>query len=260
MAVLTTMKLSGHCSICKLPPEQREALHTDRWVNLWKYDAIAKKYFPQRKVSNVQKALSRHFKYHFPVKDVVDEMIEMKLERNPSVPTLTEGERAIFAEEFKERVDVIKTLDRMMVTLMDRVNYLHDEWKKIHTATKCEKCGRDDTGPNLLKLLAVFRELREQAETVMKMRNPMDIVHRVAEKTFVTFVEEMTELYVTVLTEKSNLVKDSANEFLAGRINQAVFAKRLTEVLDDFGGDRIATAAQEKYRKIFLTAIKELKL
>lgn|GEM_PF-4763172 len=254
-------KISSHCSICKLPTADRDGFHTDKWVNHFTHAQLATKYFPQRSIATVLKSCTVHFEKHFPFDEFVNEIVDEKTKADSTnLPTISATERAIFTEAYQSRLDSVRTIESMMRTLMDRANVIQEEWNKVHIATKCEECGRDDTGPNLVKILAVFRELREQVDQWTKMRNPMGAVNKIAEKAFVTFVEEMTDVYVLVMSDKSRLIRDAVNDFLAEKINQGMFAKRITEALDDFGGDRISSSAQEKYQKIFSTVMKELKL
>lgn len=254
-------KISSRCSICKLPTADRDGFHTDKWVNHFTHSQLAAKYFPQRSEVAVLKSCTTHFQDHFPFDEFVNEIVDEKTKSDgANLPAVSATERSIFTEAYQTRLDSVRTIESMMRTLMERANYIQDEWSKVHIATKCEKCGRDDTGPNLVKILAIFKELREQVDAWTKMRNPMAAVNKIAEKAFVSFVEEMTDVYVLVISEKSRLIRDAVNDFLAEKINQGMFAKRVTEALDDFGGDRISSAAQEKYQKIFATVMKELKL
>ena len=254
------LKVSSHCSICKLPASTREELHTDKWINHFTGKQLAAKFFPNRAEKAVLRSCTKHFKFHFPFDQFVNDIVAAKTLIVGNVPAVTAIERSIFTDAVREQINSIKTIENMMKTLMERGNYLQEEWSNIHAATKCATCGRDETGPNLVKILAVFRELREQADLWTKVRNPMAVVGKIAEQTFITFVEEMTDVYVLILSEKARLIKEAANDFFAGKINQAVFIKRITETVDDFGGDRISGAAQEKFQRILSAATKELKL
>lgn len=249
-------KFNKRCNICKHP--DREAIHADRAGNDFTYEQIQKKYFPLEKLRNIQSSCGKHFKEHWnPVEDATQ---AVALANSRAGLPMTATEREVFKAEARQQVQAVLTIESMMKTLMDRANQISEEWTKVHAATKCNTCGRDDNGQNLVKMLSVFRELREQAVEWMKMKNPMQAINDIAQRTFLIFVQEMTDVYVLALNDKMKAVNDAANAFLSGEINQGIFAKRLAEITSDFAADRIGDEAETRYKKIMSAATKEMKL
>jgi len=256
---IPVFKISARCTICQLP--NRDKFHEDHIINNKTHAQLSQIYFPNNLVKTKVNSISKHFMYHFPKRELEKVFLtQIAVVNTGGGPPLTASERLAFSAGIQQRVDAVLTVEQMMKQLMDRANHIQEEWEKIHLGTKCTSCGRDDTSNNLVRMIAVFRELRQQADEWAKLRNPMGAINKLAEKAFVTFVEEMTTVYVAILTEKARLVRDALNKFFAGETNQAVFVARVTELLEDFGADGLATTAQDKYSTIMSEIVKEFKL
>lgn len=250
--------ISSRCVVCTHP--QRTEIHIDKFTNHMTYEELTAKYFPQKVASfesSFRHTIGAHFKRHWNVKKEVETHL-INTTRPNAIATISPAEVEIFTQEAREKINADLTMQSMAKTLMRRANDLADEWERVHKNTKCATCGRDDNGTNLAKILSVFRELREQMGEWTKMKNPVGMVSKLAEKTFLRFVEEMTTVYIAQMSEKARAVSDAANSFFSGEINQGLFVKRLAE-LSDFGTDKIAEEAETRFKIIMAAAFKEIK-
>lgn len=184
---------------------------------------------------------------------------------DPNAP-ITKGEERIFRNALQERIEAVLAMEHMLRTLMARANEIEAEWQAVMTSpAKCEHCKRGmeiadymANSRNLDRLLRVFKEIREQLGDWMELKNPAIVIQKMAERTFVTFVRAMTDVYIQIMTERHRIVKDAANEYVAGNITGPVFLDKMSS-LDEFGVSKIALEAETQFNKIMGVMLKELR-
>lgn len=250
-------KISTRCLICTHP--QLAEILEDRYRNKLTYAQLSAKYFPDKKGKSYNKSWVRHFQHHINLDEEVRTTSANMLaviNARGRVP-MPSAAKAVFEAQAKERISATFTLEQMMRVLMEKVNHFEEQWDRVRDETRCSECGRDDNDRNLAKMLAVIREIRELNTELVKIKNPLDMIKRFFNETFGRFVEEISLLYSTTLTEKGHAVREVFNDYLEDRISSGVALRKLTE-LGDLGSDELSNKAADRLRIILKDAMKQI--
>lgn len=259
------MKYNPRCSICTHP--QRHDIVADRFHHHLSLEQIRAKYFPDRKTTAVRRAIREHFKKHQNVDEEARAATTLALAtpENQQV-TVTASEEWVFVAAVRERIEAARALEAMLSTLMQRANLLQEEWQRcLEGPRKCEKCGRRGElvdflreEKNLSRIIQVFKEIREQLSELLKVKNPMSVIEKMAERTFLAFVRGMTDVYMKIIMERNKVATDAVNKYLAGESDAATLAAAINS-LQDHGASQIAAEAENLYNRIMQTMLKELR-
>jgi DNA repair exonuclease SbcCD ATPase subunit len=257
------VKFHQRCSLCV--HERRQEIHEDFTVNHLTHEALRMKYFPERSPIATSRAIRVHFQKHFDPAEEARIATALVLSNRPDAP-LTNSEARIFSSVVMERIQVARSIEHMLTTLMDRANSIEEEWNQLRsTGQKCDKCGRGVElteymryEQNLNRLVKVFKEIREQLSALMEVKNPVTVIHKLAEKTFIAFVRDMTPVYLSLMRAKVEEAKKAVNRYLAGESDSVTLAKDLI-ALDDLGVAQLATEAETRSARIVDTMLKDLK-
>lgn len=239
----------------------------DRFVHHISIEKVGDKYFPGRKPQAVRRALTNHFNRHQNAEDEARAATTLALATPANqMMTVSRSEERVFIAAVKERIEAARALEQMLRTLMERANLLEDEWQRIHDGPKkCDKCGRRGElvdflreEKNLNRIVQVFKEIREQLSELLKVKNPMSVIEKMAERTFLAFVRGMTDVYMKIVAERCQVANEAVRVYLAGGSDPATLTAAIA-TLQDRGASQIGAEAENLYNRIMQTMLKELR-
>jgi hypothetical protein len=241
--------------------EKREAIHDEVLNQNVPYVEISRKYFPDKQPKAISKTLTQHFRQHFNVEREVAALQVSQttpglLSTHKGIPMLASEER-VYSEYVRKRLSSTATLEEALRNLMEKANFMEDEWIAIHQVTKCTVCGRDDNKDTLGKMLAIFKELRETHKVLMTIRNPVEVFKKFFDQTFILFVDKMMELYMETLREKGKMINAAINQYLRNEISAALLSRRVAE-LENMGTPELERQMREHFKKILQSVRKEM--
>lgn len=254
------MKHVPRCGVCSHP--DLEQIHADRYGNKMFFPALALKYFPKLKPKTAERKLCTHFKKHYNINEIVTATQEalstgagIPLTSN-ALPVILTNQR-VFAEQALQRISAVLVLESLLRNVMEKINVVEDEWVQAHTASVCENCGRDDTGPTLAKMITLMREARELNAEWVKVKDPMEVVKQFFGMTFERFTGDITTVYLQALNDKNLLMRLAINQLVSGEISQTVLVRRMSDI-EDAGTPKLAEQAALLATTILKEALREI--
>lgn len=240
-------KKDAKCKICQHP--QADDILREKMAGATNASLVTK-YFPGLNPHTQANTFTKHWDNHLNVKTSVA-VLQAVMPVGPagSLP-IAVSTQTIFDEASKKHIDAQQLLEKLLVTMMERLNLLHDDFMSHHLSGKCDACQR---GPeqvsNLTKTLSVIKELRETNGEWMKLRNPKAVMKHFFDGTFLRFVENMMSVMQFNLQEKGQLIRQAVTEFSEGKISHQLLLRRIAEV-EDMGAQQLTERGIRELRSI----------
>lgn len=237
------------CKVCRHPDHDEIYQEKLRGVS---DNAIALKYFPQHNPRTVQNSLSRHWRKHLQAHRML--VYSQNAHQPPAATTarrpLPTSTERIFSHEMKQQVNALANIEAVIVNLAEKLNILEDIFLEIHINQKCKKCGRSEaTDKHLTQMLKVIDRFVKANEEWIRIKNPKEVMRLLFVSTFLRFVKSMMGHYASLLYEKTQIIRQSVNDYAADRISLQLMLRRISEV-EDLGVQTLTEKSIREMREI----------